>query len=141
MTIDSDGIVISDADDDGSTVWAGVVLGEQFAGNNSGVSYDPVDGTVRFESREAYKEALGVESVNVDPEADVNSNGNSTTPSDNKYENSFGRGNGSGENNDASGDNNITEGNNAPSPCENSGGNREIPERVCEMIASETRND
>ncbi|WP_436932105.1 PKD domain-containing protein [Halosimplex halobium] len=73
MTIDSNGIVISDADNDGSVQWAQVNVDEEFAQNNDGVSYDSVDDMVTFESQEAYKEALGVDTVSVDPESEVNS--------------------------------------------------------------------
>ncbi|WP_167837259.1 PKD domain-containing protein [Halosimplex halophilum] len=75
MTIDSNGIVISDADDDGSVQWAQVNVDEEFAQNNDGVSYDSVDDMVTFDSQEAYKEALGVDTVSVDPESEVNSDG------------------------------------------------------------------
>lgn len=73
MTIDSNGVVISDADNDGSTAWAGMELDEEFAQTHEGVSYDSTDGVATFNSQEAYREALGVDSVNVDPEAEVNS--------------------------------------------------------------------
>ncbi|WP_436907184.1 PKD domain-containing protein [Halosimplex marinum] len=75
MTMDSNGIVVSDADNDGLTSWAGVQLDEEFAQNHEGVSYDSVDGVAEFDSQEAYREALEVESVNVNPEADVNDEG------------------------------------------------------------------
>ncbi|WP_164471665.1 hypothetical protein [Halosimplex salinum] len=74
MTVDSNGITISDADNDDSVEWAGVTLDEEFAANNDGVEYDSTDGVAEFESREAYKEALEVDTVNVDPNADVNDN-------------------------------------------------------------------
>ncbi|QPV62266.1 PKD domain-containing protein [Halosimplex litoreum] len=73
MTIDNQGIVISDADNDDTTEWAGVTLDEEFAQNHEGVSYDSIDDVATFESKEAYKEALGVDSANVDPDSDVNS--------------------------------------------------------------------
>ncbi|WP_123537125.1 PKD domain-containing protein [Halosimplex salinum] len=75
MTLDSNGITISDADNDGSVEWAGVTLDEAFAANNDGVTYDSTDGVAKFESQEAYKEAVGVDTVNVDPTAEVNENG------------------------------------------------------------------
>ncbi|WP_436923623.1 PKD domain-containing protein [Halosimplex amylolyticum] len=67
MTLDSNGIVITDADNDGTIVWAGQTLDAEFAQNNAGVSYDSTDGVVEFDSQEAYKTALGVKTTNVNP--------------------------------------------------------------------------
>ncbi|WP_415382930.1 PKD domain-containing protein [Halosimplex sp. TS25] len=72
MTLDSNGIVISDADNDGTTEWGGQTLDADFAAKNEGVSFDSTDGTVEFDSQEAYKEALEAETVNVNPTADAN---------------------------------------------------------------------
>jgi len=72
MTIDTKGITITDVDDDGSTVWAGVEIDEEFAEANDGVSFDSTDDIAEFENKSAYKEALGVDTVNVNPGADVN---------------------------------------------------------------------
>lgn len=74
MTVDSNGITISDADNDGTVKWAGVTFDQEFAENHDGVSYDSTDGIVKFENMEAYKKALGVDSVNIDPTAEVNKN-------------------------------------------------------------------
>jgi len=71
-TIDSNGIAISDVDDDGSVEWAGVEIDEEFADANAGLSYDSTDDMAEFENKSAYKEALGVNTVNVNPEATVN---------------------------------------------------------------------
>jgi len=74
MTMDSNGITISDADNDGTTEWGGVTIDQEFAENHEGVSYDSTDGVVKFESKEDYKDALKVDSVNVDPESELNQN-------------------------------------------------------------------
>ncbi|WP_436923598.1 PKD domain-containing protein [Halosimplex amylolyticum] len=74
MTLDSNGIVITDADNDGTIVWAGQTLDAEFTQNNAGVSYDSTDGVVEFDTQEAYKEALEVDSVNVDPTVSVTMN-------------------------------------------------------------------
>ncbi|MFC7142160.1 PKD domain-containing protein [Halosimplex aquaticum] len=87
MTLDSNGIVITDADNDGTAEWAGQTLDAEFARNNEGVSYDSTDGNVEFDSQEAYKEALDVDSVNIDPTAAVNQDregGNRGTYGENK---------------------------------------------------------
>lgn len=72
MTLDSNEIVISEADNDGTTEWGGQTLDEEFAQNHDGVSYDSTDGEVEFDSQEAYKESLGVDTVNVDPSYGAN---------------------------------------------------------------------
>lgn len=72
MTMDTKGIVITDVDDDGSTVWAGVELDEEFAEANDGVSFDSINGVARFENKSAYKEAFGMDVVNINPEAPIN---------------------------------------------------------------------
>lgn len=74
MTMDSNDITISDADNDGTTKWGGVTLDEEFAENNEGVSYDSIDGVVKFDGQESYKNALEVDSVNVNPRSKVNQN-------------------------------------------------------------------
>jgi len=122
MTLDSDGIVIADADNDGSTQWAGVRLTEGFAQNHDGVSYDSTDGVATFESQEAYREALSVDSVNVDPDADVNSQTNDVTDGQ-IDENSFNQGSDSGNDDssgdqDTSGDEDSSNGDDSSSPTE-----------------------
>ncbi|WP_459194845.1 PKD domain-containing protein [Halosimplex sp. J119] len=74
MTVDSNGITITDADNDGNVQWGGQTLDEEFAQNNDGVSYDSTDDVVEFDSQEAYRESLEVDTVNVDPTADMNQN-------------------------------------------------------------------
>ncbi|MFB6141525.1 MAG: PKD domain-containing protein [Halosimplex sp.] len=75
LTVDSNGVVISDVDNDGSIVWAGVTIDAEFARNHDGVSSNSVNDMVTFDSQAAYKRVLGVNTVNVDPEADINNNG------------------------------------------------------------------
>ena len=112
LTLDSDGIVIADADSDGSTQWAGVRLNEEFAQNHDGVSYDSTDGVATFDSQEAYREALEVESVNVDPEAGVNSETNDVTDGridENSFNQESRNGGSDSGNDDSSGDNNTSQ--------------------------------
>ncbi|QLH79289.1 PKD domain-containing protein [Halosimplex rubrum] len=153
MTLDSDGIVISDADNDGSARWAGATLDEEFAQNHEGVSYDSTDGVVEFDDQETYKEALEVDSVNVNPEADVNSE--TTDVTDGRTdENSFNQGSsddpsstGDEDSSDTSGDTGENDQSTDP-PTENSGASRDIPDRISERInkmngsnSSETDSD
>ena len=72
MTMDTKGITITDVDNDESTVWAGVEIDEEFAEANDGVSFDSVDGIAKFENKTAYKEAFGMDVVNINPKAPVN---------------------------------------------------------------------
>jgi hypothetical protein len=72
MTIDTKGITITDVDDDGSTDWAGVEIDEEFAEANDGVSFDSTNDIAEFENKSAYKEAFGMDVVNVNPKAPVN---------------------------------------------------------------------
>ncbi|ELZ25567.1 hypothetical protein C475_10203 [Halosimplex carlsbadense 2-9-1] len=130
MTLDSDGIVVSDADNDGSTEWAGVELDEEFAQSHDGVSFDSVDGVAKFDSQEAYKEALGVESVNINPDAEVNIKQNREDQGDGTGGNEFGSGDGTGSKNTK----NTTDGSNSNTESENS---RDIPERVMDRIQDE----
>jgi len=118
MTIDNQGIVISDADNDDTTEWAGVTLDKEFAQNHEGVSYDSIDDVATFESKEAYKEALGVDSANVNPNADVNS-GTTGNTNGQTNDNSFNQ----SRSDDGSKQNEKT-----------SDGSNEMPDRVSDKI-------
>jgi hypothetical protein len=139
MTLDSDGIVISDADNDGSAQWAGVSLDEEFAQSHEGVSYDSTDDVATFESQEAYKEALEVDTVNVDPDSDINS-GTTDTTNGRTDKNSFNQGSsgdpsntGDNDPSNTSGDTGGTDQSTDPST-EDSGGLGGLPGRISRMI-------
>ncbi|QLH84351.1 PKD domain-containing protein [Halosimplex pelagicum] len=139
MTLDSNGIVISDADNDGSARWAGVTIDEEFAQNHEGVSYDSTDGVVEFDGQEAYKEALEVDSVNVNPDARVNSNQEKDDQEDRSDGNEFGYGDSSsgddtGSSNEDESTKDKTDNSNSNTGSGNSG---QIPERVMDIIQNE----
>ncbi|WP_459195041.1 PKD domain-containing protein [Halosimplex sp. J119] len=109
MTLDSNGITISDTDNDGTTEWGGQTMDEEFAQNHDGVSYDSTDGVVEFESQEAYTSALNVDEVILDPDTDTTENTDNQEEADSEKDdndsNRFG-----GSSSDDNGDNGSTDG-------------------------------